>query len=106
MKYNLEYIDNKTTLYYSYDVDISCDEEQEVTIQFLVYVANSSHGEAPTNYTIDTFNTTYEDWDVRPLYLGNFTNGTYDVYTYLINDDEEMIKELIWSDIELRSEND
>ena len=94
--------DNKTTLYYSYDVDISCDEEQEVTIQFLVYVANSSHGEEPTNYTIDTYNTTYQDWDVRTLYLGSFSNGTYDVYTYLINAEGEMIKELIWPDIELQ----
>ena len=33
--------------------------------------------------------------------LGNFTTGYYDVYAYLINDDGEMIKELIWSNIEL-----
>ena len=101
--YYMSYTDNNnTTLQFSYDVDISCDEEQEVTIQFLAYTNGSGHGESPYNYTIDTYNTSYQEWDTRVSYLGNFTNGSYDVYTYLINDDGEMIKELIWRNVQLK----
>ena len=100
--YYVSYTDNNnTTLQFTYDVDISCNEEQEVTIQFLAYVNGSGHGEAPYNYTVDTYNTTYQDWDSRTVYLSNFENGTYDIYAYLINDDGQMIKEIIWRNVEL-----
>ena len=39
--------------------------------------------------------------------LSNFSTGYYDIYTYLINDDGEMMKELKWLNIEIRgSEED
>ena len=41
------------------------------------------------------------DVGYRNITLGNFTTGYYDVYSYLINDDGEMITELIWYDVEL-----
>ena len=97
---------NNTTIEFTYDVDISCDEEQEVTIQFLAYVNGSGHGESPHNYTIDTFNTTYQDWDSRTVVLGDFENDTYDISAYLINDDGEMIKESIWFNVQLKARDE
>lgn len=93
---------NNTTIQFTYDVDISCDETQQVQVQFLAYVNGSGHGEAPYNFTMDDFNTTYQDWDSRTSILGNFTNGSYDLYAYLINDDGQMIKESIWRNVHLK----
>ena len=99
----VSYTDNNTTgLQFTYDVDISCNEEQEVTIQFLAYTNGSGHGEAPYNYTTDTYNTTYQDLDSRTVYLSDFENGSYDIYAYLINEEGQMIKELIWWDVNLQ----
>ena len=73
-----------------------------MTIQFLAYTNGSGHGEAPYNYTTDTYNTTYQDWDSRTVYLSDFENGSYDIYAYLINEEGQMIKELIWWDVNLQ----
>jgi hypothetical protein len=35
--------------------------------------------------------------------LGSFTNGTYDVYVYLLNDNDEMIDEIIWYNVQLEA---
>ena len=105
--YYVGYTDNNTTgLQFTYDVDISCDEEQEVTIQFLAYVNGSGHGEAPYNYTTDTYNTTYQDWDSRTVFLSNFENGSYDIYAYLINEEGQMIKEDKWLDVEIKARDE
>ena len=95
------YVNNQTEIQFNYDVDINCDEEQEVEVQFLVYKTNSTNGDMPENYSIDIWNVYNGDTEYRNMTLGNFTTGYYDVYAYLINDDGEMIKELIWSNIEL-----
>lgn len=95
------YVNNQTEIQFNYDVDINCDEEQEVEVQFLVYKTNSTNGDMPENYSIDIWNVYNGDVEYRNMTLGNFTTGYYDVYAYLINDDGEMIKELIWSNIEL-----
>ena len=101
------YTDNNTTgIQFTYDVDISCDEEQEVTIQFLAYVNGSGHGEAPYNYTTDTYNTTYQEWDSRTVFLSDFENGSYDIYAYLINEHGQMIKEFKWFDVELKARDE
>jgi len=97
---------NNTTIQFTYDVDISCDETQGVTVQFLAYVNGSGHGEAPYNYTIDEFNTTYNDWDSRTVMLGNFTNGSYDIYAYLINEHGDMMKESKWFNVELKARDE
>ena len=97
---------NNTTIKFTYDVDISCDETQGVTVQFLAYVNGSGHGEAPYNYTIDEFNTTYNDWDSRTVMLGNFTNGSYDIYAYLINEHGDMMKESKWFNVELKARDE
>ena len=105
--YYVGYTDNNTTsIQFTYDVDISCDEEQEVTIQFLAYVNGSDHGEAPYNYTTDTYNTTYQDWDSRTVFLSDFENGSYDIYAYLINEDGQMIKEFKWLDVEMKARDE
>jgi len=95
------YVNNKTEIQFNYDVDINCDEEQEVEVQFLVYKTNSTNGDMPENYSIDKWDVYNGDTEYRNMTLGNFTTGYYDVYAYLINDDGEMIKELIWPNIEL-----
>lgn len=95
------YVNNQTEIQFNYDVDINCDEEQEVEVQFLVYKTNSTNGDMPENYSIDIWNVYNGDVGYRNITLGNFTTGYYDVYSYLINDDGEMITELIWYDIEL-----
>ena len=97
---------NNTTIEFTYDVDISCDETQGVTVQFLAYVNGSGHGEAPYNYTIDEFNTTYQDWDSRTVMLGNFTNGSYDIYAYLINEHGDMMKESKWFNVQLKARDE
>ena len=55
----------------------------------------------PENYSIDIWNVYNGDEEYRNITLGNFTTGYYDIYSYLINDDGEMITELIWHDVEL-----
>tara|TARA_R100001163_G_C5065768_1_gene203811 strand:- start:2232 stop:2993 length:762 start_codon:yes stop_codon:yes gene_type:complete len=95
------YTNNQTEIQFNYDVDINCDEEQEVEVQFLVYKTNSTNGDMPENYSIDIWNVYNGDVGYRNITLGNFTTGYYDVYSYLINDDGEMITELIWYDVEL-----
>ena len=103
----VSYTDNNTTgIQFTYDVDISCNEEQEVTVQFLAYVNGSGHGEAPYNYTTDTYNTTYQDWDSRTVFLSDFENGSYDIYAYLINEDGQMIKEFKWFDVEMKARDE
>mgnify|MGYP003656510457 FL=1 len=95
---------NQTQVYFEYDVDINCDETQDVTVQFLVYEVNSTHGDAPSNYSIDDFQVYNADYGYRNITLGNFTTGQYDVYAYLINDNGEMITELKWMDIEIKGD--
>ena len=76
-------------------------------MQFLVYETNSSNSDLPVNYSIDKWNVYNGDAEYRNITLGNFSTGYYDVYSYLINDDGEMITELKWLDIEIKgSEND
>ena len=98
------YKNNQTQVFFEYDVDINCDETQDVTVQFLVYEVNSTHGDAPSNYSIDDFQVYNADYGYRNITLGNFTTGQYDVYAYLINDDGEMITELKWMDIEIKGD--
>ncbi len=105
--YHVSYTDNNTTgLQFTYDVDISCDETQNVEVQFLAYVNGSAHNDAPYNWTSDIYNTSYQDWDSRTVYLGDFVNGTYDIYAYLINEHGDMIKESKWFNVELKARDE
>ncbi len=99
--YYLDKIAN-TSLEFTYDVDINCDVEQEVEVQFLAYDTNGTY-EMPYNYSIDIWDVYNGDAEYRNMTLGSFTNGTYDVYVYLINYEDEMIDELIWYNIELKA---
>ena len=105
--YYLSYVDsNNSSLIYTYDIDLPCDETQEVEVQFLAYVNGSGHGDLPYNYTIDKFNTTYQDWDSRTVILSDFENDTYDIYAYLINDNGDMIKESTWFNVQLKARDE
>ena len=99
--YYLDKIAN-TSLEFTYDVDITCDEEQEVEVQFLAYDTNGTY-EMPYNYSIDIWNVYNGDAEYRNMTLGSFTNGTYDVYVYLLNDNDEMIDEIIWYNVQLEA---
>ena len=79
-------------------MDISCDEEQAVQVQFLAYANNSTWEDSPENYTISDYNTTFEDWDTQFTSLTVSDNGSYDFYAYLINEHGDMIKEIVWPD--------
>jgi hypothetical protein len=105
--YSLTYADNNTSVVFTYDVDIPCDETQEVEVQFLAYHINNTDG-YPDNYSIDIWDVYNADAEYRSMTLGNFNESVYDLYTYLINDDGDIMKELVWSDIEIKGseEND
>ena len=100
------YLDNYTQVQFTYDVDINCDETQEVEVQFLVYETNGSNGDLPVNYSIDKWNVYNGDAEYRNITLGNFSTGYYDVYSYLINEDGEMITELKWLEVEIKGRDD
>tara|TARA_R110002020_G_C16115347_1_gene759901 strand:+ start:45 stop:965 length:921 start_codon:yes stop_codon:yes gene_type:complete len=97
------FLDNNTKIRFSYDVDLTCDETQTVQVQFLAYHENNTNG--PDNYSIDSFDVYNGDAGYRNITLGNFTNGVYNIYAYLINNDGEMITELIWTGIEIEGDN-
>jgi len=99
--YYLDKIAN-TSLEFTYDVDVNCDEVQQVEVQFLVYDANGTY-EEPYNYSIDVWDVYNGDAEYRNMSLGSFTNGSYDAYVYLINDDNIVIDEIIWYNIELEA---
>jgi len=99
--YYLDRIAN-TSLEFTYDVDVNCNEEQEVEVQFLAYDTNGTY-EMPYNYSIDIWNVYNGDAEYRNMTLGSFTNGTYDIYVYLLNQNDEMIDEIIWYNIELKA---
>ena len=99
--YYLDKISN-ITLTFTYDVDIDCDVEQEVEVQFLAYDSNGTY-ELPYNYSIDIWNVYNADAEYRNMSLSNFTNGTYDVYVYLINYEDEIMDEIIWYNVEMKA---
>ena len=101
--YYLNYADNNTSIVFTYDVDLPCDETQEVEVQLLAYLDNSS---SPENYSIDIWNVYNADAEYRSMTLSNFSTNTYDIYTYLVNHEGEIMKELIWSDIEIKGRDD
>ena len=95
--YTMDYKDdNKTGLILTYDVDINCDEEQGVTVQFLAYKSNSSYGSEPENYSIDKFDVYNGDIGYRNMTLCALPKDEYDVYVYLIDEDENIITEEKW----------
>lgn len=102
--YYLDKIAN-TSLEFTYDVDINCDVEQEVEVQFLAYDTNGTY-EMPYNYSIDIWDVYNADAEYRNMSLGSFTNGTYDVYVYLINYEDEMMDEIIWYNVELKARSE
>ena len=97
--YALTYSNNNTSIVFTYDVDLPCDETQEVQVQLLAYRANSTDGN-PENYSLDTWDVYNGDAEYRNLTIG-LPNGNYDIYTYLINKDGLMQDEKIWSDIKI-----
>ena len=100
------YSNNNTEIFFSYDVDLNCNETQDVTVQFLAYKENSSQGEFPENYSTDSFEVYNADVGYRNITLGNFSKGKYDIYVYLTNNDGEVITELIWLGIEIEGDEE
>ena len=99
--YYMTYSNNNTSLTYTYDVDLPCDETQQVELQFLAYANNSSQGDAPENYSIDEWDVYNGDYEYRNMTIG-LPKGFYDIYAYIINKEGVMQDEKIWSNIEIR----
>ena len=79
---------NNTTVFLRFDIDcLNLNITENVTVQFLAYANNSSVGESPVNWTEQSYPINGEQWDEYNLTLGNFTNGSYDLYAYLIKED-------------------
>lgn len=98
--YYLNYADsNNSSLIYQYDVDLPCDETQEVEVQFLAYVNNSTDS-IPENYSIDKWNVYNGDAEYRNMTLA-LPKGFYDIYAYIINEEGVMQDEKIWRNIEI-----
>jgi len=98
--YYLNYADsNNSSLIYQYDVDLPCEETQEVEVQFLAY-ANNSTDSIPENYSIDKWNVYNGDAEYRNMTI-SLPKGRYDIYAYIINKDGVMQDEKIWSNIEI-----
>tara|TARA_Y100001963_G_scaffold36051_1_gene50253 strand:- start:574 stop:1392 length:819 start_codon:yes stop_codon:yes gene_type:complete len=98
--YYMSYSNNNTSLTYTYDVDLPCDETQQVELQFLAYANNSSQGDAPENYSIDEWDVYNGDYEYRNMTIG-LPKGFYDIYAYIINKEGVMQDEKIWTDIEI-----
>jgi hypothetical protein len=101
----LEYQNNNTELKFEYDVDLDCEETEDVEVQFLAYENNSSGGE-PVNFSIDYYSVYNGDIGYRNMTLGNFTESRYDIYAYLIDEDGEMITEVTWMGVYIEGEED
>ena len=98
--YYLNYVDsNNSSLIYTYDIDLPCDDTQEVEVQFLAYVNNSTDS-IPENYSIDEWNVYNGDAEYRNMTIA-LPKGQYDIYAYIINKDDEMQDEKIWLNIEI-----
>ena len=97
--YLLTYDSNNTTFIFTYDVDIPCDDTQEVEVQFLAYSVNNTDG-YPDNYSIDIWDVYNGDAEYREMAL-KLPNGVYDIYAYLIDEEGNMQDEKIWSDLEV-----
>jgi hypothetical protein len=103
------YVDsNNTTIYLRFDIDcLNSNITENVTIQFLAYINNSENGDSPTNWTEQTYPINGEVWDEYNLTLGNFTNGSYDLYAYLIKEDGSIAEngERKWLNIPIQATN-
>jgi len=98
--YYLNYADsNNSSLIYEYDIDLPCDETQEVEVQFLAY-ANNTTDSIPENYSIDIWDVYNGDAEYRNMTL-SLSKGRYDIYAYIINDEGIMQDEKVWSNIEI-----
>jgi hypothetical protein len=97
--YYMDFInESKTGFFFEGDVDVDCDETQEVQVQFLAYENGSGYGDSPTDYGILNYNVSNGDYGYHNISLPDLPNGSYDLYVYLINDDGEIQKELTWWD--------
>ena len=94
--------ESQTGFFFEADVDLNCDETQEVQLQFLAYENGSTYGDSPTDYGILYYNVTNADVGYHNITLPDLPNGSYDLYAYLINDDGEIMKELTWWDLEIQ----
>ncbi len=96
---------NNTTVKVQYDIDCTnSDVYQNVSVQWLAYENGSTND--PYNWTEASHTIHEEEWDEYTLTLGNFTNGSYDLYFYVIWDDSDGNDyiERKWSNVEMESE--
>tara|TARA_R110000824_G_scaffold196246_3_gene379405 strand:- start:13085 stop:13963 length:879 start_codon:yes stop_codon:yes gene_type:complete len=101
--YYMDYInESKTGFIFGGDVDLDCDETQEVQVQFLAYKNESVGGDSPQDYGILNYNVTNGDYGYENITLADLPDDYYDLYAYLINDDGEIQKELTWFNIQIR----
>tara|TARA_R110002020_G_scaffold470598_1_gene696631 strand:+ start:763 stop:2046 length:1284 start_codon:yes stop_codon:yes gene_type:complete len=104
------YQNNNTTVSVTFDIDCTnlVDERFNVTVQWLAWHNGSNHSnsEGPANWTTADYTIQGEEWDEHTLSLSNFTNGSYDLYLYIMWDDNMTSDNYIerkWFNIEIES---
>ena len=95
---------NNTTVETTFDID--CNNmgiSERVQVQFLAWTngTNWSNSDGPFNWTSAHYNITDEEWDEYTLSLGNFTEGSYDLYLYVILEEGGVAVNREWMDIEI-----
>jgi len=84
------YQNNNTTVTVRFDIDCTnAGAPENVTVQWLAWNNGSNHSnsEGPSNWTTADYTIQGEEWDEHNLSLSNFTNGSYDLYLYIMWDD-------------------
>tara|TARA_R110000824_G_scaffold271624_5_gene460120 strand:+ start:844 stop:1758 length:915 start_codon:yes stop_codon:yes gene_type:complete len=114
--YEIDVTYNRTAIAATYDLDCGTDSNEQdgynVSVQFLVYLSNSTMEDEPINYTTDLHYIQGYVGDSRTLVLDNLTTNQtiyIDAYWYAIWEDHEGESQMIerkWEDIELIGESD
>jgi len=101
------YQNNNTTVSISFDVDCAnLGVSENITVQWLAWNNGSNHSnsDGPANWTTSDYTIQDEEWDEYTLSLSNFTNGSYDLYLYIMWDDGMASDDYIerkWFNIEI-----
>ena len=81
------YQNNNTTVTIAFDIDCTnAGVSENVSVQWLAWNNGSNHSnsEGPANWTTADYTIQGEEWDEYNLSLSNFTNGSYDLYLYIM----------------------
>jgi len=100
---------NNTTVETTFDIDCSnMGITERVQVQFLAWTngTNWSNSDGPFNWTQGYYNITEEEWDEHTLILGNFTEGNYDLYLYVILEEGGVAVNREWMNVPIKKQEE